>query len=151
MRPLFLRHAGAVIGNNERDRQDDGSSFLQRQHFFMNPAPIRPEITIRDVDKLDVRVGTIVAVDEIPDSQKLMLLTVDFGDHRRSIVAGIKKERENPQEIVGLQALFVLNMAPQKLAGVTSEGMMFDIGYADKINPVLATPEKPVPNGSRAG
>jgi len=117
----------------------------------MNPAPIKPEITIRDVDKLDVRVGTIVAVDEIPDSQKLMLLTVDFGDHRRSIVAGIKKERENPQEIVGLQALFVLNMAPQKLAGVTSEGMMFDIGYADKINPVLATPEKPVPNGSRAG
>lgn len=117
----------------------------------MNPAPIKPEITIRDVDKLDVRVGTILAVDEIPDAKKLMLLSVDFGDHLRRIVAGIKKERENPQEIVGLQALFVLNMAPQKLAGVTSEGMMFDIGYAGKINPVLATPEKPVPYGSRAG
>lgn len=117
----------------------------------MDRAPIKPEITIDDIDKLDVRVGTIRLVDDIPGSKKLMKLTVDFGDHCRTIVAGIKKERANPKEIEGLQALFVLNLKPQKLAGVTSEGMLFDIGYADKIVPVLAIPEKEVPNGTRAG
>ena len=117
----------------------------------MKQASIKPSITIADVDKLDVRVGTISLVEEIPDSKKLMKLTVDFGDHTRSIVAGIKKERDNPKEIEGLQALFVVNLQPQTLAGVTSEGMVFDIGYADKLVPVLATPEKEVPNGTRAG
>ena len=63
----------------------------------------------------------------------------------------MKKERENPQEIVGRQALFVVNLAPRRMAGVVSEGMLFDIGYADGITPVLATPERPVPDGARAG
>jgi len=117
----------------------------------MKQASIKPSITIADVDKLDVRVGTISLVEEIPDSKKLMKLTVDFGDHTRSIVAGIKRERDNPKEIEGLQALFVVNLQPQTLAGVTSEGMVFDIGYADKLVPVLVTPEKEVPNGTRAG
>jgi tRNA-binding EMAP/Myf-like protein len=47
--------------------------------------------------------------------------------------------------------LFVINLAPKTMAGETSEGMMFDIGYADGLTPVLAVPEKPIPNGSRAG
>lgn len=117
----------------------------------MQPAAIKPNIGIEDVDKLDVRVGTIREVADIAGSRKLMQLTVDFGDHLRTIVAGIKLERDNPLEIVGLQALFVVNMKPQAMAGVESQGMLFDIGYSDGIPPVLATPEKPVPNGSRAG
>ena len=80
-----------------------------------------------------------------------MKLTVDFGDHVRSILAGIKQERENPKEIEGKQALFVLNLPEKKMAGETSQGMLFDIGYADKITPCLAIPEVSVPNGSRAG
>ena len=61
------------------------------------------------------------------------------------------KERANPKEIEGKQALFVVNLEPKKMAGELSEGMLFDIGYADSITPVLAVPEKPVPNGTRAG
>lgn len=80
-----------------------------------------------------------------------MKLDVDFGDHRRTIVAGIKQERTDPKEIEGMQALFVINLETRKMAGVKSEGMLFDIGYADGIMPVLATPEKSVPNGARAG
>jgi tRNA-binding protein len=80
-----------------------------------------------------------------------MQMCVDFGDHRRTIVAGIRKERENSREIEGKQALFVLNLPPRKMRGVLSEGMLFDIGYADGVRPVLATPESPVPNGTRAG
>lgn len=117
----------------------------------MNPAPIKDPITFEDFEKLDIRVGTIVSVSEVKKSNKLMKLTVDFGDHTRSILAGIKKERENPKEIENKQALFVLNLPERKMAGEVSQGMLFDIGYADKINPCLAMPEVPVPNGTRAG
>ena len=115
------------------------------------PAATKPTITIADVEKLDVRVGTIMAVDEIPKSANLLKLTVDFGDHQRTILAGMKQERANPQEIVGRQALFIVNLEPRKMAGEESQGMLFDIGYADGVVPVLACPEREVPNGVRAG
>ena len=78
-------------------------------------------------------------------------MSVDFGDHTRTIPAGLKHERADVREIEGKQALFVVNLPPREMAGEMSEGMLFDIGYADKITPVLATPERPVPNGTRAG
>lgn len=114
-------------------------------------APLKPAITYADLEKLDIRVGTIESVADLPKSDKLMRLVVDFGDHKRVILAGIKQERQNPQEIVGRQALFVVNLPPRKMMGETSEGMLFDIGYADGITPVLAVPENPVPKGARAG
>jgi tRNA-binding EMAP/Myf-like protein len=63
----------------------------------------------------------------------------------------MKQERANPKEIEDKQALFVVNLAPRKMMGEASEGMLFDIGYADGLTPVLAVPENSVPNGSRAG
>jgi len=117
----------------------------------MKPAPIKKTVTIEDLEKLDIRVGTIVAVSEVSGSKKLMKLTVDLGDHRRSILAGIRQEREDPGEIKGRQALFVVNLPARKMAGEISEGMLFDIGYADGVRPVLAVPEGPVPDGARAG
>ena len=115
------------------------------------PAPIKPLVPIAALDALDVRVGTIARVEPVPNSEKLMRLIVNFGDHTRTILVGIRKERENPHEIEGKQALFVVNLEPRRMAGEFSEGMLFDIGYADKINPVLALPERPVPDGTRAG
>jgi len=115
------------------------------------PAPVKPTVTFAALEALDIRVGTIQKVEEVARSEKLMKLTVSFGDHTRSILAGIKKERSNPREIEGQQALFVLNVEPRKMAGEVSEGMLFDIGYADGVVPVLAMPEKPVPDGTRAG
>jgi tRNA-binding protein len=117
----------------------------------MKPAPIKDLITFEDFEKLDIRVGTIVSVSEVEKSNKLMQLTVDFGDHTRSILAGIKQERENPKEIENKQALFVVNLPERKMAGEKSQGMLFDIGYADGVKPCLAMPENLVPNGTRAG
>jgi tRNA-binding protein len=117
----------------------------------MTPAPIKPAISKDVLEQIDVRIGTIEAVNEVPRSDKLLALTVNFGDHTRTILSGMKQERTNPQEIVGRQALFVVNLAPRKMAGIESQGMLFDIGYEDGILPALATPERPVPNGSRAG
>jgi tRNA-binding protein len=115
------------------------------------PAPVKPVVQFPALEALDIRVGTIELVEEVPRSHKLMRLTVNFGDHSRKVLAGIRKERANPQEIVGKQALFVVNMEPRQIAGEFSEGMLFDLGYADGITPVLAMPERPVPNGTRAG
>ncbi len=115
------------------------------------PAPVKPVISFADLDRIDVRVGTILSVDEIAGSDKLLKLTVDFGDHRRSILAGMKQEREAPREIEGQQALFVVNLEPKKMMGEVSEGMLFDIGYADGVKPALAVPERIVPDGTRAG
>jgi tRNA-binding protein len=115
------------------------------------PAPVKPIIRIEALEALDIRVGTIERVEDVPRSEKLMKLTVNFGDHARTILVGIKKERENPREIEGRQALFVVNLEPRKMAGEISGGMLFDIGYADGITPVLSVPERSVPNGTRAG
>jgi len=115
------------------------------------PAPIKETVEFADFEKLDIRVGTIVRVEEIEVSDKLVRLIVDLGDHERVILAGLKTERHDPREIEGKQALFVVNLAPRKMAGEVSEGMLFDIGYADGVTPVLACPEAPVPNGTRAG
>lgn len=114
-------------------------------------APVKENITLDLVDKLDVRVGTIELVEDMPNSKKLVKLTVNFGDFKRNILVGMKEERENPREIEGQQALFIVNLAPKKMAGEVSEGMLFDIGYEDGIIPVLAQPEKPVPDGTRVG
>lgn len=114
-------------------------------------APVKPEITLADLEKIDIRVGTIVAVDEVAGSDKLVKLTVNFGDRQRTILSGMKQERENPAEIAGKQALFVVNLPPRKMMGQMSEGMLFDIGFADGIKPCLAMPEHAMPDGARAG
>jgi tRNA-binding protein len=117
----------------------------------MKPAAIKPTVTLEDVEKLDVRVGTIRRVENVAGSTKLVRLTVDLGDHERTVLAGLKRERSDPRELEGRQALFLVNLEPKKMAGEVSEGMLFDIGYGDGVRPVLAVPEEPVPNGARAG
>ncbi len=117
----------------------------------MTPAPVKPLVPFSTLEAVDVRVGTIVSVEEVPKSDKLLRLTVDFGDHTRRILAGMKQERTDPSEVVGRQALFVVNLEPRRMLGELSEGMLFDLGYADGVTPALAVPERPVPNGTRAG
>jgi tRNA-binding protein len=125
--------------------------FLGEIMKVFKAAPIKPTIGFDVLEKIDMRVGTIELVEEVPKSDKLVRLTVDLGDHKRTILVGMKQERQNPKEIEGKQALFVVNLEPKELMGEVSEGMLFDIGYADGILPVLAMPEKPVPDGARAG
>jgi len=115
------------------------------------PAPIKPIVDFSVVDSLDVRLGTIQAIDDVPDSKKLLRLTVSFGDHTRQILVGMKQERPHPQELIGRQALFVVNLPPKRMAGLVSDGMLFDIGYVDGLTPALAVPERPLPDGTRAG
>ena len=116
----------------------------------MTPAPIKATVTRSALDALDIRIGTILTVEDVRASAKLVRLVVSFGDHTRTILAGLKKERANAEELRGRQALFVVNLEPRRMAGEVSEGMLFDLGYEDGIVPVLAVPERPVPDGTRA-
>ena len=65
----------------------------------MTPARIKPEITLDDLNKLDIRVGTILSVEDVPGADKLVQLRVSFGDHERTIVSGMKQERANPRKL----------------------------------------------------
>lgn len=117
----------------------------------MKLLPIKQSVKFADLDKLDIRIGKIEKVEEVEKSDKLVRLIVDFGDFKRKILVGMKKERVNVKEVEGKQALFVVNLEPKEMMGELSEGMLFDIGYSNEIVPVLAVPEKDVPNGVGAG
>ena len=117
----------------------------------MKLLPVKPEIEHADLSKVDIRVGLIKRVSDVPKSEKLIKLAVDFGDHERTVLVGMKGEREDPREIEGRQALFVVNLSPRKMMGEVSEAMLLDIGYENGITPVLAVPEAPLPNGASAG
>ena len=117
----------------------------------MTPAPVKPVVPFSALEALDIRVGTIESVEDVPKSAKLVRLVVNFGDRTRTVLAGMKQERADPAEIRGRQALFVVNLEPRKMMGEVSEAMLFDLGFPDGITPVLAVPERPVPDGTRAG
>jgi tRNA-binding protein len=115
------------------------------------PAPPKPEIDGPHLEALDVRVGTIRAAVPVDGADRLARLTVSFGDGTRSIVAGIRTERPSLDALIGSQALFVVNLPKKTIRGQLSEGMLFDIGFADGLRPAFAQPEWPVPDGVRAG
>jgi methionine--tRNA ligase beta chain len=83
-------------------------------------SPVKPTISFDSFDKIDIRVGTIISVEELKESEKLVKLKVDFGNQQRQILAGLKGERQNPREIEGRQALFVVNLEPKEMFGELS-------------------------------
>jgi tRNA-binding protein len=115
------------------------------------PPPFKPEVDPSAIEKVDVRAGTIRSAAPIPGADRLALLTVDFGDRTRSIVAGIRTERPVLETLVGVQAVFVVNLPHKTIRGQLSEGMLFDAGFADGLRPAFLQPEWPVPDGVRAG
>ena len=85
--------------------------------------PIRPNIEFDDFTKLDIRVGTILECQKVPKADKLLQFKIDDGLETRTIVSGIAKHYQ-PEELVGKQVCFIANLAPRKLKGIISEGMI---------------------------
>ncbi len=108
---------------------------------------IKSEISFEDFSKLDLRVGTVIAAEKIKKTDKLLQLTVDLGFEQRTIVSGLAQYFD-PEKIVGKQVTVVCNLAPRKMRGVVSEGMILmaeDQGKLAFINPdVATTPGSPV-------
>jgi methionyl-tRNA synthetase len=87
------------------------------------PAPLKPEIGYDDFAKLDLKVGTILAAEKVQKADKLLKLSVDMGTELRTIVSGIALHF-TPEEIVGKQVVVVANLAPRKMRGIESQGMI---------------------------
>lgn len=104
-------------------------------------------ISFDDFMKLDIRVGTIVSVKAVPDTDKLLKLTVDIGEEEpRQIVSGIKHFFADFTVLEGRQAPFVINLEPRTIKGLESQGMIMAVGDADTFS--LLSPEKAVPPGT---
>ena len=108
---------------------------------------LKAEITFDDFAKLDIRVGTVVAAEPVPETDKLIKCTIDFGDlGTRTIVSGIL-EWKKPEDLVGKQLPYIVNLAPRMLRGVESQGMLMAASDADGL--ALLSPERSVAPGTK--
>ena len=107
------------------------------------------EITFDDFVKVQLRVGKIIACEPVPKSNKLLKETVEFGEETRTVVSGIAKHY-SPEEMVGKKVVFVTNLAPRKVCGILSEGMIL-AAEDENGNLSLIVPEKDVPSGTCLG
>ena len=107
-----------------------------------------PEIHYEDFAKLDIRIGTVVAAELVPETDKLIKCTVDFGEElgQRTIVSGIA-EWKKPEELIGRQFPYIVNLAPRMLRGVESQGML--LAASDESGVALLTPERTLHTGTR--
>ena len=106
-----------------------------------------PEISYEDFAKLDIRVGRVTAAELIPETDKLIKCAVDFGDLGiRTIVSGIAQWKK-PEDLVGKQFPYVVNLAPRTLRGIVSAGML--LATSDEIGAVLLCPERELPPGTK--
>ncbi len=109
------------------------------------------EIQYDDFAKLDIRIGTVLAAELVPDTDKLIKCTIDFGDPpagvgQRTIVSGIAQWKK-PEELVGRQLPYIVNLAPRMLRGVQSEGML--LAASDEAGVALLIPGRSVPAGTK--
>lgn len=125
----------------------DGQAPITNQQPPMASAD-SPKITIDDFAKIDLRVGTVLSAEPIPGATKLLKLQVDIGSEVRQVCAGIA-EFYKPEDIVGMKIVLVANLAPRKLRGVESNGMVVAASVGEHGKPVLATFKEDVPNGTR--
>ncbi|MES2668443.1 MAG: hypothetical protein V4644_02010 [Patescibacteria group bacterium] len=112
--------------------------------------PVEPRISIDDLMKVTVQVGTVRTAELVPDTEKLLWLTVDFGEANgpRQIVSGIRAYVNEPEELVGRQLAFVTNLAPRRIKGLESDGMLFAVGAGDTF--AFLAPDRQVPPGTAA-
>lgn len=103
-------------------------------------------ITIGDFQKLEIRIAEVKAAEPVPNTSKLLKLTVDIGGEVRTLVAGIA-ETYSPQDVIGKQIVVLTNLQPATIRGVQSQGMLLAAEVDGKA--VLLTPDKPVPLGSK--
>ena len=113
----------------------------------------KPTIQIDDFVKLDLRVATITAAEHHPNADRLLKLQVDLGDQQRQICAGVRQFYE-PEQLIGRQIVVVTNLAPRKIRGEESNGMLLAASAMDGeelADIVLLSPSKPVSAGSSVG
>jgi methionyl-tRNA synthetase len=117
---------------------------LAKPQAAVDRPEIKPEITLEEFSRIDLRVATVVHAERIPRAKKVLKLEVDLGQ-KRTLVAGIA-QNYTPEELIGKQIIIVANLKPAKLMGVVSNGML--IAAVDDSGPTLAALDKPVDPGT---
>lgn len=106
-----------------------------------------PQIAYSDFTKLDIRIGTVLAAELVPETDKLIKCTIDFGElGERTIVSGIAQWKK-PEELIGKQFPYIINLAPRTLRGVESQGML--LAASDESGVALLNPERKLSSGAR--
>lgn len=103
-------------------------------------------ITLSDFQKLEIRIGTVVSVAKVPDTDKLLKFTFDLGDHQRQIIAGMAPFFPDPSILIGKQMPILTNLELKTFRGLESQGMIMAADTAG--TPVLLHPASPIPSGS---
>ncbi len=108
------------------------------------------KISIEEFSKVEVKVGTVKTAERVPETDKLLRLTVDFGEESgpRQIVSGIAAYVPEPESLIGRQLAFATNLAPRTIKGLESNGMLFAVGNEDTF--AFLTPDRPIPPGTAA-
>ena len=106
------------------------------------------EISYDDFAKIDIRIGTVLAAELVPETDKLIKCTVDFGPEigQRTIVSGVAQWKK-PEELVGKQLPYIVNLAPRLLRGVESQGML--LATSDEEGVALLSVERAMPPGTK--
>jgi len=118
--------------------------------IFHVPTMDKPRISIDEFSKIEVKIGTVKTAEYVPETDKLLQLTVDFGEATgpRQIVSGIRKYVNEPEELIHKQLCFVTNLEPRTIKGLESNGMLFAVGQDDLF--AFLIPHKEVPPGTSA-
>lgn len=103
-------------------------------------------ITHDDFKTLDIRIGTVLSAEKVPDADKLLKIVFNFGDEQRQIIAGIAESFPDPSVLVGRQMPVLVNIEPRELRGHTSHGMLLAVAADGQA--VLLHPEKEIAPGS---
>lgn len=108
--------------------------------------PIKPNVSFEEFQKMDIRIGTVLACSKVPKADKLLQFRIADGLQERTILSGIAEYYPNPEELVGTQVCFIANFEPRKIRGIFSEGMILSAENSDS-KLVLIQPKNKVDNG----
>ncbi len=107
--------------------------------------------TYEDFKKIEIKIGEILSVEKVPETDRLLKLSVNFNEEEpRTIVSGISEYYEDEQELVGKKSTFVTNLEPREIKGIESNGMILAIITEDKDFSLLE-PKDSIPAGSKIG
>lgn len=109
----------------------------------------KPRITIDELNKIEIKIGTVRNAERVPETDKLVRLAVDFNEERglRQIVSGIAAYVSEPESLCGRQLAFVTNLEPRTIRGLESDGMLFAVGSDESF--AFLIPDRDVPPGTR--
>ena len=108
---------------------------------------VRNVIRLEEFKRIELRVGEILAAEPVPGTDRLYNLTVDLGEERRTVVAGLAQSY-TPHELYGMKVVVVANLAPARVRGIESQGMLLGVGCEEVKSVALLTVNRPMPNGT---